>query len=202
MPRGAVLLTMMITWCIIIIQSLIPPTGLASVDIVVRKGFPADVEAYSCFHDILRQPTGLWGILQEQGVTELYICGMFSWLVGGISSLLYSSTTHCCCGVGRAAPVHLFLTSNSLSLSLSLSHTHTHTPGVATDVAVINTVLDALQHFHQQREEEVRSKGAVGSVYCIEDAVRGFVEINSKRALAMMKEKGAILVQSSSIVLS
>ena len=44
-------------------------------DVVVRKGFPAETEAYSCFHDILRNPTGLHDLLQRHKITELFICG-------------------------------------------------------------------------------------------------------------------------------
>jgi nicotinamidase-related amidase len=45
--------------------------------VIVRKGFPAETEAYSCFYDILRNSTGLHDVLQRHKITELFICGAY-----------------------------------------------------------------------------------------------------------------------------
>jgi nicotinamidase-related amidase len=65
---------------------------------------------------------------------------------------------------------------------------HDDHAGVATDVAVLNTVLDAVQLFPPQ------------SVILIEDALRGFVPSLTEQAIRSMKQSGAQFVASSSLL--
>jgi nicotinamidase-related amidase len=62
-----------------------------------------------------------------------------------------------------------------------------HTSGVATDVAVLNTVLDAVQLFPPH------------SVYIIKDALRGFVPSLTEQALNAMKQSGAQFVSVAAL---
>ena len=61
------------------------------------------------------------------------------------------------------------------------------TSGVATDVAVLNTVLDAVQLFPPH------------SVYIIEDALRGFVPSLTEQAINAMKQTGAQFVRFAAL---
>jgi len=59
---------------------------------------------------------------------------------------------------------------------------------VATDVAIINTILDALDLFPSS------------NIHLIEDACKGFVPPNVTKSLETIKEKGVQFIQSGTIL--
>lgn len=87
-----------------------------------------------------------------------------------------------------AVPLHCTgVTRFGLPRWLNVSASCAHTSGVATDVAVLNTVLDAVQLFPPH------------SVYIIEDALRGFVPSLTEQAINAMKQSGAQFVRVAAL---
>ncbi len=57
--------------------ALAPGLDLPHAELVVRKGFRADVDSYSAFQEADRKtPTGLAGYLRERGVGRLFVAGL------------------------------------------------------------------------------------------------------------------------------
>lgn len=54
-----------------------PDLDVNRAELVIRKGFRADIDSYSAFQENdHRTPTGLAGYLRERGVKRLFLCGL------------------------------------------------------------------------------------------------------------------------------
>ncbi len=56
-----------------------PGLDIAQVELVIRKGYRADIDSYSAFRENDRKtPTGLAGYLRERGFERVTLCGLAS----------------------------------------------------------------------------------------------------------------------------
>ncbi|MBP2235699.1 nicotinamidase/pyrazinamidase [Sinorhizobium kostiense] len=54
-----------------------PGLGWRTAELVVRKGFRAEIDSYSAFFENdHKTPTGLAGYLRERGITKVQLCGL------------------------------------------------------------------------------------------------------------------------------
>ncbi|HEX3953455.1 MAG TPA: bifunctional nicotinamidase/pyrazinamidase [Stellaceae bacterium] len=54
-----------------------PALDVAGAELIIRKGFRADIDSYSAFRENDRRtPTGLAGYLRERGLENLTLCGL------------------------------------------------------------------------------------------------------------------------------
>jgi nicotinamidase/pyrazinamidase len=50
--------------------------SIAGAELVLRKGYRAEIDSYSAFREADGTPTGLAGYLRERGIARLFLCGL------------------------------------------------------------------------------------------------------------------------------